>query len=302
MFDGSHVARGGLLINATMGANAGPDLFFIGFNRSGITVNGGHEVMIHQSWFGCDYYSERHIDRTGSTAIELFGNDHYVSDAVVFNAEVGLVSTGGANLIEGLHCWNDATGLGGHGIISTATSTRFHAIYMDYTSVVLEDPTHVSLTDSFFLGMGTLVLRSAKGVVDGLLVQDNTWANWNMPSNYTVVLDERSGTPFHSVTDMVMNGNVGNVKMAARAVRSTRTVELEGARRFHVDFSKDLVFPNLPIVTAMYSIAIAGQGVFARHAMRPPVGLAVSVETDVPVDASVTVSVSQSNYSAGNGF
>lgn len=301
MFDGSGVARGGLLINATMGGNAGPDLFFIRFNHSGITVNGGHEVMIHQSWFGCDYYSAKDINRTGSTAIELFGNDHYVSDVVVFNSEIGLVSTGGANLIEGLHCWNDATGRGGHGIISTATSTRFHAIYMDYTALVLQDPTHVSLTDSFFLGMGTLVLRSTTGVVDGLLVQDNTWANWNMAPNDTVVIDERSGTPFSSVTDFIMNGNVGNNKMSARAVKSTRTVSHESAQKFQADFSRELVFPNLPIVSATYSIAISGDA-FVRHAMRPPVGLTVSVETDAPVDASVTVSVSQSNYTAGNGF
>lgn len=112
MFDGAKVAHGGLLINATMGANAGPDLFFINFNHSGITVNGGHEVMLHQAWFGNGYYSQHQLERDGSIAIEYYGNDHIVSDVIVFNAQTGLMNTGGANLIEGLHCWNDATGLG----------------------------------------------------------------------------------------------------------------------------------------------------------------------------------------------
>ena len=46
MLDGQLVARGGLEINATMGGNVGPDNFFIGFAHAGLTVNGGHEVMV----------------------------------------------------------------------------------------------------------------------------------------------------------------------------------------------------------------------------------------------------------------
>ena len=52
MLDGSHVAAGGLLISTTMGANVGPDIFVVGFALNGIAVEGGHEVMLHEAWFG----------------------------------------------------------------------------------------------------------------------------------------------------------------------------------------------------------------------------------------------------------
>lgn len=59
LLDGSRVAYGGLSINATMGANVGPDIFVINFVNAGISVNGGHEVMIHESWLGALYYSAK---------------------------------------------------------------------------------------------------------------------------------------------------------------------------------------------------------------------------------------------------
>lgn len=70
------------------GANVGPDMFFMGFNESGLQVNGGHEVMLHEAWFGTYYYGPR-PSVSGTTAIEFFGNDHVVSDVIVFGAEIG---------------------------------------------------------------------------------------------------------------------------------------------------------------------------------------------------------------------
>lgn len=50
MLDCNHNAIGAVLIEATMGASLGPQLFILGFDQAGVTVNGGHEVMIHESW------------------------------------------------------------------------------------------------------------------------------------------------------------------------------------------------------------------------------------------------------------
>ena len=69
----------------------------------------------------------------GSTAIELFGNDHVVSDVIIFGGQVGVHVTGGANLIEGVHTWNDATHAPspGYGIlISNTQSVRCLGVYL----------------------------------------------------------------------------------------------------------------------------------------------------------------------------
>ena len=127
---------------------------------------------------------------------------------------------------------------------------------MDYTSLVIQDPTHVSVSNSFFLGMGTIVLKSLKGTIDGLVLTANSWANYNMPANRTIVLDERGGTPFHKVDDLVMTGNVGNDKMLPAAVTATKTLTQASSKRFEFDFSDVFLFPRLGIVSARYSIQI----------------------------------------------
>lgn len=77
-------------------------------------------------------------------------------------------------------------------------------MYLDYTALRLVDPSHVSVVDSFFLGMGTIVIAAGtKSEVDGLVIIDNTWENYNMPHNRTIVVDERNGT-FGAPRDVVM--------------------------------------------------------------------------------------------------
>lgn len=303
MLDGSLRAHGGIQVNATMGANVGPDMFFVGFRVAGITINGGHETMVHEAWFAQTYYGDkRHTDPAlvdGTIAAEINGNDHILSDIIVFGAQLGVFVGGGANLIEGVHTWNLATGLGGHGIIVTAGSTRIDACYLDYNALVIEDPRHVSVTNSFFLGMGTVVLRAKAGTLDGLLMMANTWANYNMPHNDTVVLDEGTAA-FSSVKDFVMVGNTANAdKFTTRAVRVTKTLTLKKAKRWEFNFTDSFVFPSLPIQSAQYSITIEGSS-FARHAARPANGHTVAVETDEDVDATVTLTASQVEFSPGN--
>ena len=58
LLDGSRIAYGGIQINATMGANVGPDMYFVNWIGAGLSVNGGHEVMLHQAWLGATYYGQ----------------------------------------------------------------------------------------------------------------------------------------------------------------------------------------------------------------------------------------------------
>ncbi len=45
------VAAGGLRINATMGANVGPQVYVFNFTTAGIQINGGHETMVRGIWW-----------------------------------------------------------------------------------------------------------------------------------------------------------------------------------------------------------------------------------------------------------
>ena len=46
LFDASHVASGGVSVSKVMGTTIGPSVFFTGFTRQGVVINGGHEVML----------------------------------------------------------------------------------------------------------------------------------------------------------------------------------------------------------------------------------------------------------------
>ena len=199
--------------------------------------------------------------------------------------------------------------------------------YLDYTAMVVHNPVGVTVSDSFFLGMGNLVVRAeptcrpadmhntarrcdqSLGEIDGFVVTGNTWKNGGrMPANATVVVDER-GRRFGTVRDLVMSGNLpdlapsrGNAAvplMAPKAVRATKTLRLQAAKRWDFDFSAALLFDS--IAEVRYSITIEG-GAFARHAARPADGLTVAVETDVAVTATVTLTAIQGEYSIGNQF
>jgi hypothetical protein len=102
---------------------------------------------------------------------------------------------------DGTHAASPGFGI----VIDETQSVRVVGVYLDYTALRLVDPSHISVVDSFFLGMGTIVVAAgSKGLVDGLMVIDNTWANYNMPRNRTIVVDERENSFAHAPKDMVM--------------------------------------------------------------------------------------------------
>ena len=313
LFDCSRVAWGALSINYTMGANVGPDMYMVNFVKAGVSIHGGHEVMVHEAWLGASFYGTKNHTQgeAGSTAIEVRGNDHIVSDVIVFGGQTGVLVAGGANLVEGVHTWNDGTHAAspGHGVvISNTQSVRVLGCYLDYTALRIEGPAHMSVVDSFFLGGGTLVLaprtdgKTLQGVV-GTVITDNTWANYNMPANNTVVVDERASLFGDAPIDLIMQGNIGSSTMTPRAVTVTMSRHLPNATSWEFDFTGGLLFPHLPIVDTKYSL-MADDG-FPRHASRPPYGpnlQMVSVVTDVPVSGTVTITVTQGIFTTGNGW
>jgi len=101
--DGGHVAAGALAINSTMGATLDASSAVFGFERCGIALYGGHEAMISETWVAAFFWSDPLKARNQATGICVNGNDHYVTNVIVFSALVGVAVDGAANIFSGVH-------------------------------------------------------------------------------------------------------------------------------------------------------------------------------------------------------
>ncbi len=91
------MAAGCLRITATMGATLDASSAIFGFNQTGILLQGGHEAMISETWVAAYFWSEKEKERTNTTGILVAGNDHFLSNVIVFSARIGVALHGAAN-------------------------------------------------------------------------------------------------------------------------------------------------------------------------------------------------------------
>ncbi|CAN6453786.1 unnamed protein product [Victoria cruziana] len=262
------------------------------FMSDGILVKGGHETYIHNSFLG------QHITAGGDpgeknfsgTGINLMGNDNAVTDVVIFSAQIGILISGQANIITGVHCYNKATGWGGTGIFVRTpglSQTRIADCYLDYTGIVAEDPVQLHISNSFFLGNAFVLLKSVSGVVSGLNIVDNMFSGDR--KTLDIVQLDQSKSPFTSIGQVVIDRN--NVRgMNLRSTTAKGVANGNGASTWTVDFSSVLLFPDL-IRHVQYTFYTPGA--FPNHALRNVSRNSVTVEADTPVSASVFVSVDQ---------
>ena len=145
-----------------------------------------------------------------------------------------------------------------------------------------------SLHAGFFLAGGNIVLQAGPaGTIQGLTITGN---EFSQSVNDTIVFDQRAYA-FSTVQDVYIAGNIASSEYT---IKSTASLALTNSSVWSFDFSSALLLPYINTVT--YSIQIEGES-FARHASRPPNGLVVEIVTDVPVNATVFVSVDQSTPS-----
>lgn len=264
------------------------------FTTNGILVQSGHETYIRNSFLG------QHITAGGDsgernftgTGINLMGNDNAVTDVVIFSAAVGIMVTGQANTFSGVHCYNKASGFGGTGIylkMPGLTQTRIVNSYMDYTTIVAEDPVQLHISSSFFLGDGFILLKSIKGVANGISIVDNMFSGSNKGVDI-VQLDQANG-PFSEIGQVVVDRNVAK-GMNVKATMARGSVQGNGSS-WTVDFSPVLLFPNL-IKHVQYTFSAGGGGSsFPTHALRNMTGNRVVVESSEAVSGNVFVTVDQ---------
>lgn len=262
------------------------------FTTTGIQVQQGHETYIRNSFLG------QHITAGGDpgernfsgTAIVLAGNDNAVTDVVIFSAAVGIMVSGQANTLSGVHCYNKATGFGGTGIylkLPGLTQTRIVNCYLDYTGIVAEDPVQLLISNSFFLGDAYVVLKSVNGVANGVNIVDNMFSGSGKGVEI-VQLDQSKGS-FKDIDQVVVDRN--NVKgMKLRATVAKGAAQGNGTS-WTVDFNGVLLFPNL-IRDVQYSLSTNGGG-FPNHVLRNSSANRVVIESNVAVPGSVSITVNQ---------
>ncbi|XP_062186190.1 polygalacturonase QRT3-like [Phragmites australis] len=264
--------------------------YVVHFQSDGIAVHGGHETFIRNSFLGQHMTAGSDPGERGftGTGIRLDGNDNSVSDVVIFSAETGIMVTAPANTISGVHCYNKATGFGGTGIylkIPGLTQAWISNCYMDYTSIVAEDPVLLHVSGSFFLGDANVVLKAVNGVAKGVQVVGNLFSGRDKGIDI-VQLDGK----FATVEQVYVQQNSAT-GMTVKSTSARGSMDGNGTS-WTVDFSPVLLFPDR-IGHVQYSL-VAGDA-FPGHTLRNVSGNQVVVATDKAVSATVHVLVDQNS-------
>lgn len=313
LFDAAHVAAGGLNIAKAMGATVGPSAFFIGFRKQGIRIDGGHEVMVVETWLAECYWSN--FEPLGgpcigsgaepewksvSVGIQINGPDNYLENVIVFGfTRVGVEINGHMNVLYGVHTWNSAPlppdykpgvgiSLGGPSSpFNDHNDNRLIGCYLDYNTLDMYDPSHTVVESTMFLGTHAILHamnrtdRWGNATIEGLVMRYNTFT-----TKQSIVLDGK----FKVTNTVVISDNINS-----KATTVQRSITKNAATRWDFDFSDALVFPNIEQVT--YSVT-SDSTIFFQHLARSPKGATVVVETSAPVNATIVVIASQATAPA----
>ncbi|XP_042504540.1 polygalacturonase QRT3-like [Macadamia integrifolia] len=287
----SNYRGGGILVINSLRTTIG-NCYITHFTSNGVLVKGGHETYIRNSFLGQHITAgndpgERNFS---GIAINLRSNDNAVKDVVIFSAATGILVSGQANTLSGVHCYNKATGFGGTGIylqLPGLTQTRIVNSYLDYTGIVAEDPVQLHVSNSLFLGDAFVLFKSIKGVVRGVNIVDNMFSGSD--NGIDIVQLDQSNGPFTNIDQVVIDrNNVNGMRVKATVARGLKQ---GNGSLWDIDFNQVLLFPNL-INHVLYTLSTSGS--FPNHALRNMSGNHVVVESDKPVTASIYVMVDQS--------
>jgi len=194
------------------------------------------------------------------------------------------------------------SGNGGVGILINSpgyTQNRLDGCYLDYNDLVVVDPEHVTVLNTFFLMSARLVIKASKSnhAVNGLAVIGNEWDCSCDPGTHRSIYVDQSEASFTSIKDVTVSGNMvqtfgSSQGVHARATRVTLTQAFNNTNSVTFDFTDYLVFGKIQSV--LYSMEVSEEGVFVRHASRAPVGgTVVKVEMDAKASGVVTMTVDE---------
>ncbi|XP_076933151.1 polygalacturonase QRT3-like [Bidens hawaiensis] len=263
------------------------------FTTTGILVQQGHETYIRNSFLGQHITAGNDPNERNfmGTAIDLQGNDNAVMDVVIFSAQVGIMVSGQANIITGVHCYNKAYGFGGTGVYTKVpgiTQTRIVNSYFDYTGIVAEDPVQLHVSGCFFLGDAFIVLKSVRGVVDGVNIVNNMFSGSN--KGVDIVQLDQTTKEFNEIGQVVVENNVVN-GMNMKATVANGVTPVNGTS-WTVDFNKILLFPR-QIKFVQHTLMSTGSNLFPKTILRNVSNNQVFIESDMMVEGSASVTVDQ---------
>ncbi|XP_071709700.1 polygalacturonase QRT3 [Rutidosis leptorrhynchoides] len=286
LFDSSNIGGGLLVIDSAR--TRINNCFFLHFVTEGILVERGHETFISNSFMGeiPTIGGDEQEKNFLGTAIDLAGNDNAITDVVIFSANIGIVLRGQANIITGVHCYNKATYFGGVGILIKTGQNRVDNCYMDYNSIVIQDPTQVHVSNGFFLGGGNIVLRAVNGRISGLNIVNNMFTG---DSRNVVEIDG----VFTSIDQVVIDQNNVRGGMRLKSTIGKMAVSRNGTI-WVANFSPILVFPNR-IGHVQYSVYNGGGSIegVGGHAVTNITENVVVVETEKQLNGTVWFLVDQ---------
>ncbi|CAN1305481.1 Polygalacturonase QRT3 [Linum perenne] len=292
LFD-SAFRGGGILVVDTARVRI-TNSYFLNFTSKGILVQGGHETFISTCFLGQHptVGNAKGEEFFSGTGIDLASNDNIVSDTVLFSSKVGLFIRGQSNLIIGVHTYNKMKRLGGVGIYlkREAWYNRIQSCFIDFNSLVIEDPHYVHVTGNFFYGDANVILKPDHGEIKGFTVAHNLFVGWGSP---IVEVEEEFTRGIEQVR--IENNQARNMTMKSTVAKMT--VAGNGTR-WVADFSEQLVFPDW-IKNFQYSVMEkpcqgrrGGPGWMRVTDVSRNV---VVVESDEAIDAVVSVAVDQYN-------
>lgn len=312
--DASQRAAGCLKYWSVIGFNAGPDIYCLNFTDDGIHIEGGHEVVVHETWVGSCWYTPPNAcwlnaSALGSTTgILVNGNDHYVSDSIVFAALTGIGVYGAANMFTNVHTWNTQSGsvATAAGILNTVWQNRFVGCYMDFVPFVCSGCAVTTFAEGFFLGGAQVVFTPHPSgyPVRGVVIRDNQFAGLDDGQASIVALPPSPGQPSYSLLeDVSISGSMlDNSNAQSTGERAIMTAEnVTAGQPVVLDFQHLLVWnasdPGTPIRTATVT-ALLSQGSPMYATVTGITGPQVTVLVVSPVPgaqaASLTVLVDQS--------
>ncbi|PHU25639.1 hypothetical protein BC332_03971 [Capsicum chinense] len=272
--------------------------FFVHFSTEGVLVQRGHETFISNTFMGQHptVGGDRGERDFSGIAIDLASNDNAITDVTIFSSAIGIVLRGEANIVTGVHCYNKATYFGGVGILVKASQNRIDNCYLDYNSIVIEDPFLVHISNGYFLGEGNVVLKAIYGRIFGLNVVNNMFSG--NPSKMTPILTLDG--QFNDIDQVVIDQNNVN-GMSVKSTAGKLSVAGNGTK-WVADFSSILVFPN-KINHVQYSFYCRGGVVgFPAHAVTNVSSNVVVIESEKTVDGVVSVFVDQHNIVGEKNF
>jgi|EP01047_Picozoa_sp_COSAG01_P047128 hypothetical protein len=286
-------------------------LFVHHYVRYGIQAVQGHEVHVSNCWLGEWAWAEsggRESQNLTGVAIEVDGQDHWLSEIIIFSGKQGIVLRGGALVLSNTHIYNGGTGSALE--LAGSHAVRVLGSYFDFNRVVIKGPAvAVDISHNMFLGGVGVELQSTQSneTIDGLTMMANQFvvgkgsAGARDPSGRWLpfVLNESAGAfgqasntmIDHNVFPAATYGNFTGQRFRSMGTTATATIQSEGSKKFVVDFADKLVFRQIDSVA--YTLEVADG--FPQAALRPTDqgSMEVRVDTSEPLMGKLTITATQ---------